>query len=75
MIWLVIGLLLFFALGAFLNYTGVALMVEAFAFSGGDAIGTFLLGCFVVLLGCGCYILHTLLWHITINEIQECLKE
>lgn len=74
MIWLIIGLLLFFALGAFLNYTGVALMVEAFAFSGGDAIGTFLSGCFVVLLGCGCYILHTLLWHITIKEIKEELE-
>lgn len=74
MIWLIIGLLLFFAFGAFLNYTGVALMVEAFAFSGGDAIGTFLFGCFVVLLGCGCYILHTLLWHIAIKEIKEELE-
>lgn len=74
MIWIILGLLLLFAFGAFLNYTGVALMVEAFAFSGGDAIGTFLLGCFVVLLGCGCYILHTLLWHIAIKEIKEALE-
>lgn len=74
MIWLIIGLLLFFALGAFLNYKGVALIVEAFAFSGGDAIGAFVLGCLVVLLGCGCYILHTLLWRIAIQDIKEELK-
>ena len=74
MVFLIIAILLMFGFGAFLNYTGVALIVEAFAFSGGDAIGTFLLGCFVVLIGCGCYILHTLLWHIAIKEIKEMLK-
>ena len=71
---LVIGLLFTFTLGVFLNYTGVALIVEALAFSGVDAIGTFLGGCFIVLLGCGCYILHTLLWHLTIKEIKEALE-
>lgn len=75
MIWLIIGLLLTFAVGVVLNYVGAALVVEAFACSGGDAIGTFLGGVLIVLCGCAAYILHGVMWNVAVKEIKECLKE
>lgn len=74
MIWFILGGLMTFGLGVGLNYWGVSKIIEAFTFSGGDAIGTFLLGCFIVLLGCFSYMLHTLIWYAAIKEIQEELK-
>lgn len=74
MIWLILGWLLTFAIGAGLNYIGVATLIEAFAFSGGDAIGAFLCGCFIVLIGCAVYMLHALIWYAAIQEIKEKLK-